>query len=230
MNTNGVPVFDLAAAVYPRVFRTDLSQPGFALIDLGPLCGSQLQRRIMVELKRELDQLERKSRGRCLVYQSLGRFDQQLTTRPHRDGGPDESVLMLGYEPSPLSSHVLISDFSKCADEKGISPAEFLERFNPMLSAEADQLAAFTNPVPRFDHRRFQILLINNSLAAPGDGRLIGVLHTAEVTETSPAGSGEVTRIVNSTMIGSMPIGAEEPVTDEEQREFTTTDLIRRLE
>ena len=228
MTANGAPEFDLAAAVYPRVFRMDLSQPGFALIDLGPKCGSQRQRRIMVELKRELDQLERRTRGRCLLYQSMGRFDQQLTTKPHRDGGPDESVLMLGYEPSPLSSRVLISDFSKCADEKGIAPSEFLDRCNPMLSVEVDQLAAFTSPVPRFDHRRFQILLINNSVASPGEGRLIGVLHTAEVAEPDSSGS-KVTRIVNSTMIGSMPRGEEEPVPAEAQQEFTTTDLVRRL-
>lgn len=230
MTANGAPVFELAAAVYPRVFRTDLSQPGFALIDLGPTCDSQRQRRIMVELKCELDQLEQRMRGRCLLYQSMGRFDQQLTTKPHRDGGPDESVLMLGYEPSPLSSRVLISDFSKCADENGIAPAEFLGRFNPMLSAGAEQLAEFTSPVPRFDHRRFQILLINNSVAQPGEGRLTGVLHTAEMAESNETQSGEVTRIVNSTMIGSMPLGTEEPVTDEAQREFTTTDLIHRLE
>ena len=88
----------LALEAYPKVFRTDFGQPGFALINLGSQFGSEQQRRLMVELKQEFDRLEQTHRNRRLVYQSLGRFDQQVTTKPHRDGGPDESILMLGCQ------------------------------------------------------------------------------------------------------------------------------------
>ncbi|MGZ0171116.1 MAG: hypothetical protein ACKVHE_16305 [Planctomycetales bacterium] len=56
------------------------------MINLGPEFGSQQQRRLMVELKRAFDTLDRKQRGRRLAYQSLGRFDQQVTTKLHRAG------------------------------------------------------------------------------------------------------------------------------------------------
>jgi|GEM_PF-2848603 hypothetical protein len=36
---------NLAAKVYPKVFRTDFSQPGFALINFGPTFGSHVVRR-----------------------------------------------------------------------------------------------------------------------------------------------------------------------------------------
>ena len=103
---------DIAEAVYRRVFRTDFTQPGFALINLGPDCGSETQRQLMIDLKNEFDRLERRYRGRELVYQSLTRFDQQVTTKPHRDGGPDESILMLGYEPSLIESRLEMSDYT----------------------------------------------------------------------------------------------------------------------
>lgn len=88
---------EMADGVYSRVFRTEFNQPGFALIDLGLDYGSERQRQLMIDLKNEFNRLERRHRGRKLVYQSLVRFDQQVTTKPHRDGGPDESILMLGY-------------------------------------------------------------------------------------------------------------------------------------
>lgn len=75
---------EIAEAVYSRVFRTDFSQPGFALIDLGRNFGSETQRQMMIDLKNQLDRLERRHRERELVYQSLTRFDQQVTTKPRK--------------------------------------------------------------------------------------------------------------------------------------------------
>lgn len=213
----------IAEAVYSRVFRTDFSPPGFALIDLGPNCGSESQRRLMVDLKNELDRLERKHRGRELVYQSLTRFDQQVTTKPHRDGGPDESILMLGYEPSSIQSRLEMSDYSKCAHDLGIAPAEFLDQFNPMFSDGLDRLAAYTTPIADFDNTSFQIMIINNSMNQLSDG-LQGVLHTATIINPNP----ELRRIINSTMIASVPQGHDESDSVKEQNEFLTTDVVRR--
>ena len=77
---------ELAEAAYPAVFRTDFSEPGFALFNLGAKFGSHRQRRLMVLLKDELARLDHHHQGRTLYYQSLGRFDQRVTTKPHRDG------------------------------------------------------------------------------------------------------------------------------------------------
>lgn len=213
----------LAEAVYHRVFRTDFSEPGFALIDLGPDCGSEKQRQLMVELKNEFSQLERTHRGRELIYQSLTRFDQQVTTKPHRDGGPDESILMLGYEPSLIESRLEMSDYSKCAHDLGVTPAEFLNRFNPMFSEGRDRLVTYTTPIDEFDNGAFQIVIINNSMKQLGEG-LVGVLHTATILNPNP----DLSRVINSTMLAVVPQGEGGGRDAYEQNDFLTTAVVRR--
>lgn len=214
---------ETAEAVYSRVFRTDFSQPGFALIGLGRNFSSESQRQLMIDLKNQLDRLERKHRGRELIYQSLGRFDQQVTTKPHRDGGPDESILMLGYEPSSIESHLEISDYSKCADDLGMSAAEFLDQFNPMFADGENRLVAYMTPIDEFDNTSFQIMLINNSMNRFGAG-LLGVLHTAKIINPNP----DMKRIINSTMIASVPQGHRESNSVDEQNDFVTSAVVRK--
>ncbi len=214
---------DLANSVYHRIFRTEFNQPGFALINLGPDYGSESQRQLMIDLKNEFDRLERRHRERNLVYQSLTRFDQQVTTKPHRDGGPDESVLMLGYEPSQIESRVELSDYSKCAYDLGMTPADFLDQFNPMFPDGQNRLAGYTTPIYDFDNTSFQILLINNSMKQLGDG-LVGVLHTARIINPNP----DFRRVVNSTMIASVLQGSGEDVSVDEQNDFVKTTVVRK--
>ena len=213
----------IAESFYHRVFRTDFSEPGFALINLGPACGSESQRRLMIGLKNEFDRLERRHRGHELVYQSLTRFDQQVTTRPHRDGGPDESILMLGYEPSRIESHMELSDYSMCAYDLGLTPAEFLDQFNPMFPDGQNRLSGYTTLVETFDNTSFQILIINNSLKQIGDG-IIGLLHTARIINPNR----EFSRIINSTMIASVVQGNGEDVSVDQQSDFVTTAVVRK--
>ncbi len=177
----------------------------------------------MVELKQELSQHEQQQRGKRLVYQSLGRFDQQVTTKPHRDGGPDESVLMLGYEPSSVTSRVSILDYSHCAYGMGLTPAEFLEHHNPMFADGQQRLSKFTMQVPNFDNSCFVILVINNSVTRIGNNRLLGVLHTAEILQPSP----DQLRVVNSTMISCVPMHSKNEIPNVDQQGFLTSDVIR---
>ncbi len=214
---------ELATSAYPKVFRTGFSEPGFALFNLGTTFGSQEQRQLMVELKQELSRLEHERCGRTLVYQSLGRFDQQVTTKPHRDGGPDQSILMLGYEPTSVPSRVSMSDFSRCASDMELTPAEFLDRHNPMFPDGQDRLANYTTELADFDHSSFQILIINNSVTPVGGNSLQGILHTAEIIVPDP----DQMRVVNSTMVGCE--GHSEPdVSENDVAAFMTTDVIRR--
>jgi len=213
----------IAEAAYLEVFRTDFSHPGFALFNLGPEFGSLQQRRLMVLLKDELARLDHRHRGRFLYYQSLGRFDQQATTKPHRDGGPDESILMLGYEPTVVQSRISLLEYSKCAFELGITPAEFLDRNNPMFPDGLNRLANYTTTPTEFDHSSFLILVINNSVSAFGKGRLQGVLHTAEIVTPD----AEEVRLINSTMIGcgNHPKAS---ASSSDVADFISTDQIRR--
>src|SRR5438105_4922610 len=101
----------------------------------------------MVALKRRLQGIHRSRARRDLVFLSAARFDQQVTTKPHRDGGPEECFLMLGYEPSQVRAEILISDFSRCAQDMGMTPGQWLEAHNPMFRPGADLLRPYTTRV-----------------------------------------------------------------------------------
>src|SRR5262245_32148457 len=121
----------LAGRVAPAVFRTDFEAPGWALLDLGLGLEPRAFRGLLVALGEALAGLYQAQFGGRLSWVSLSRFDQQNSTRPHRDGGPDASLLVLGYEPTEVPSRLWLLDYSKAAHERGITPAEFLDCCNP---------------------------------------------------------------------------------------------------
>ena len=212
--------------VYRLVCRTDLASPGFCLLNLGGDASSEMLRQIMVSLKRRLQVVHQSLRQLDLVCLSAARFDQQTTTKLHRDGGPDECFLVLGYEPSEVRSEVVLADYSRCAHDMEITPAEFLERHNPMFGPGAELLRPYATRVEGFSNETAQVLLINNSAAALSNDQTTwqGVLHTATVHNPCD----EKRRVVNSMMIASMPLGTAEPVPVVEQDEFITTTIVRR--
>src|SRR5688572_22810609 len=79
----------VSAWVYPRVFRLDFAPPGVGLLNLGADLDSQRLRRYMIALKEALSERHRERTGKRLVYLSMGRFDQQVTTKYHLDGAPE---------------------------------------------------------------------------------------------------------------------------------------------
>jgi hypothetical protein len=215
----------LAEQVAARVFRRDLSQPGFAVIDLGPSVSPRQLREVMTALTKELSEVYQRDFGGPLTFQFMGRFDQQVTTRPHRDGGPRESVLMLGYEPTTVASRLFILDHTRWAVALGLTPEEFLGRFNPM-SSDPKGMDKYTTEVQGLDGRHSQILLINNS-TLPYDQRHAGtqgVLHQATIL--SP--DANQTRYVNSLLLtpGDPAVPAE-PL-GEKMRAFLDLESLRR--
>jgi len=217
---------ELATIVYDRVCRTNFLAPGFCLVNLGAELSSQAFRRFMFALERQMKHLHRERLGRDLILMSAARFDQQVTTKPHRDGGPDECFLMLGYEPSSIRADLLMSDYSRCAHDMGLTPREYLEKHNPMFAAGLRILKDYTTQVTCFCNLSFQILLINNSIAEFSEvaPRWQGVLHTATIVNPEES----FRRVVNSLMVASVPIGTEEPISSKEQDEFVHTNLVRR--
>lgn len=214
----------LAETLFPLVWRRDYSAPGFALVDLGTTTTSTALRSLMVELKREFSAICRTQAGNDLIYQSMGRFDQQNTTRFHRDNAPEESLLMLGYEPTPVPSRLLMADYSRCAHDLGITPADFLRDHNPMYQRGEEALSRYATVLDPFRAEHFQIVLINNS-AAPWSSegfRSQGVLHKAEILAPDATQS----RIVNSTMLAAAPIGAHDLVDRAGQTEFASTAVV----
>lgn len=190
-------MFDLSA-VAQDVIRTDLSGPGFALLEAGDISPEGL-RRLLVEIGHGLVAWYEDWYGHRLSWRSLNWFSQLSPTRPHRDGGPDASLLLLGYEPTLVKSRVFLLDHSRAAAAVGLSPREFLDRYNPTFGEGARLLGPFTTEVAGFNPSRAQVLLVNNSSLGPDDlPGMLGVLHHAHVEE-APQGAA---RPISSVLLG----------------------------
>ena len=180
----------------------------------------------MVDLKRAMARIQESRTDSTLIYLSAARFDQQETTRPHLDGGPDECFLMLGYEPSDVDSELEISDYAKCAFDLGLSPNEFMAKHNPMFQSGYELLRPYSTRIRCFSRNDFQIACVNNSSAPFSQDQPMwqGTLHTATIL--SPDESAR--RVINSTMIALAPKGTPDTISESKQKEFVTTSTVRR--
>lgn len=138
--------------IFEKVWRTDQSQPGFYVVDAGKI-DSHTLREQMVRIK------EGFSKFVPFHYSWLMRFDQQVTTKFHKDGGPDENLLILGYEPSEVRSNLYIGDDLDFGTEKE-SPDKITK-------------------VPDFEEGHSYIVILNNS-------KQWGILHKAEILNPDP--------------------------------------------
>src|SRR5262245_56604861 len=96
------PDHAIAEKCFDLVWRFDFPMPGFCLLDIGPGVDSHTLRSWMVDLKERLREVAVRRGGQPFVFRSMARFDQQETTKFHLDGAPEQSMLMLGYEPSKV--------------------------------------------------------------------------------------------------------------------------------
>jgi hypothetical protein len=210
-----------AGAILDAVWRFDFSAPGFCLLDLGPAVDSHLLRALMLDVKERLSEVVSRRCGVRFAYRSLGRFDQQETTKFHLDGAPDQSLLVLGYESSKIRSRLSLADYARCAHDLGIEPKRFLDEFNPMYRKGEELLARYVTELPQPEEGHARILLINNSSLAYTEARTnpLGVLHRAEIIDPDESER----RIVNSLMLTT---GHPEEVGEETLRSFVATEEI----
>lgn len=213
------------AALAERIFRDccrrNYDRPGFSLLKLGLDLDSSRFRHFMNALKEALSLEQQRSDGRKLSYFSLGRFDQQVSTKFHLDGGPEDSFLMLGYEPSLIEAELSLADYSRCAADLGMTPEEFLERHNPMFKVNENLLGPYLIRLHEFNPEEFQILFINNSRSSSG---WQGLLHAAVM----PSPDESQRRVINSTLICPMPIEAAEILPASEIEDFLQSHGVRR--
>lgn len=226
LRPSSLDVSAMAADIYRRTCRVDFDSPGFCVLSLGDQLDSQILRQIMVDLKRDMASIHESKTDKSLVYLSAGRFDQQETTRPHLDGGPQECLLMLGYEPSAIDSKLEIYDYAKCAFDHKLSPRKFMAKYNPMFTTDYDILRPYCTPVPCFCKSEYQIICINNSCASYSESQPAwqGNLHKATIL--TPDESKR--RVVNSMMIASLPAGTPDAINDEALNRFITASVVRR--
>lgn len=183
---------ELAAELFPSVFRASLDAPGFALVPLPEATTPVHTRRLMLDLAEELSALHRARDGRELLVLSAVRFDQQVTTRFHLDGGPDESYLLLGYEPSTVASELAVADLARAAQDAGLEPSEYLDAHSPLLPDGERRLAKYVTRLDGFEpSRRAHLLLVNNGRSG------WGVLHRGNIPAPDPSRE----RVINSMML-----------------------------
>lgn len=216
----------IAADLYDRTCRTTFDAPGFCVLNVGDSIDSVAFRQLMVDLKQAMAAVHESKTQSTLVYLSAARFDQQETTRPHLDGGPDECFLMLGYEPSEVDAELEISDYAKCAFDLGLLPETFMAKHNPMFQEGYELLRPYSTRIPCFSQTDYQIICINNSSAPFSEDKPAwqGTLHTATIL--TPDESKR--RVINSTMIASVPFGTADTITQNQQEQFVHTSAVRR--
>ena len=220
LHIGSTPDQAIVEKVFGLAWRFDFTAPGFCLLDIGAGVDSHPLRSWMVDLKGWLSEINVRRSGRPFIFRSMARFDQQETTKFHLDGAPEQSMLILGYEPSRVISQLFLADFTRAAFDLKITPAQFLADFNPMYKKGEELLGRYVTEVPQADEGHSRILLINNSSLPFTEARTnpLGVMHKAEVMDpTEPE-----RRIVNSTML----VTDGEENSPEKQREFVTTNQI----
>lgn len=183
-------VASLASDVFERVWRTALDRPGFALLRFSCGVSSRELRRAMVELVAAFPV--------AFVPERFGRFDQQVSSKFHRDGAPPASLLVLGYEPTVVRSRFWAADASAAAVRAGFSLEAYLKAHNPMFPAGEAELAPFITEID-LPHGESFLILANNSQLPHENGNPLGVLHKAVIESPDPNGR----RVINS--IGFTP-------------------------
>lgn len=205
------------ADLFRRVWRTALGQPGWALLFPDDPVGSVELRQAMWAILAELSGHAKRAGLPPFVPERLGRFDQQVSTKFHRDGGPASSLLLLGYEPSRVRSRFFVADACRAADAAGQGVNAFLATHNPLFPHGEAALAGVITEVV-WPHDRGAIIVVNNSLL-PDDtppGCPLGLFHKGWIEQPDPT----ATRVINS--IGAMPA-------DEPGRDPLSPDLIERF-
>jgi hypothetical protein len=210
--------------IFAQVFRQDFSAPGVALISLGRSTSSTDLRAFMVSLKESLNTIYTRHISKSLTYLSMARFNQQVTTKFHLDGAPDEAYLMLGYEPTDVQSTLSIADYSKAAYEWGIEPKTLLAEFNPMYPGNEKRLLPYVTRLEAFDPSAAQVVLLNNSSLPYRLGAMtsLGVMHQATIVTRLP----DCNRVVNSTMIASGADVTLDSISKEVQQAFIDTQVV----
>jgi len=201
----------IATELFTRVWRMTLDQPGFAVLRCEKSVNSHELRQIMFVLVEEFPV--------TFVAERLGRFDQQVSSKFHRDGAPDASFLLLGYETSSVRSRIFIADSSRAAVEAGVPLPEFVAKFNPMFPTGEAKYLPFVTEL-ELPHGEPYIVALNNSLlpCVPGVANPLGVLHKAIIDEPDPTAC----RVINS--VGLTIPGPRAPKTSAEIGHFLTRD------
>ncbi|REE08650.1 hypothetical protein DFQ09_106117 [Winogradskyella pacifica] len=223
MKIEGETIKQIANKSFQAVFRTTTEPPGFIHLVFSKKEITPYQfRSIMIDLKKELSKLSVSKFNKKLSYHWLVRFDQQVTTPFHVDNATDQSILMLGYEPSAIKSELHIADYYTYANEAFEAPEDYFNNFSPVFKDNENVLLPFISKLKLVNMDNYSILIINNS-SPKSDVDTLGVFHKALIINKDL----NKNRIVNSMVLN---VVSRDQVTEDEQREnsFLNTNLISK--
>lgn len=208
--------------VYFNVFRQNYKACGFAILTFSDEIDSRQLRISMLKIKRGLTERVKADFNEVLDYYWLTRFDQQETTKFHRDNAPIDSFLMLGYEPTKIDSQLFIADYHRFVTENSIPIDKYYEKYNPIFKDGEKLLRPYVKAVKFLENSVYRIAVINNSDLNSDKTR--GVLHKAEMISKDP----QEERIVNSVMLYLKPEDEPNSMSEDDEIEFVETKKVYR--
>ncbi len=211
----------MAQQAFAAVFRYDFSQAGFYVVELDNNITSSQFRQWMIELKQQLEQLFHQAKNKYLGYLSLDRTSRAFTTKFHLEATPDnESLLMLGYETTQVTSCLHLFDYCKYIYDNQIVPDTFFTTFQKQQQQNPDMYQPYIETIA-LDGQKLQIVIINNSFyPAKLDGTsMLGVMHKGQVF----AADGTEERIINAVALRVTDI---KPSQQQQEREFILSEDV----
>jgi hypothetical protein len=223
MNKPDILTKDLIKTIYDSIFRQNTKQAGFYYLNLEDKLNSKVFRQLMVDLKNALSILCNQHLKKELHYQSLGRFNHQDASKPHRDTAGDHSFLILGYEPTMVESKAFITDYSKYIEHERIPLETFFgENKETNLVEDISSLTDYKTEMKPFNKNHYRILIANNSRSYAET--TFGVFHSAEIPEKVD----NQDRLLNYMMLKLSDLNSKEQYTLQDVQEFLNTDKVNR--
>ena len=216
-------ITNLATKSFNSVFRTKKEAPGFVHLKFHKEDFTPFQfRGFMIGLKKELSQLTLSAFQQKLESHWLVRFDQQENTPFHVDNAATHSILLLGYEPSEVSSELLLADYHTYAHQTFDKPSDYFHKFTPVFKEEEDVLTPFTTNININTKNHYSIVMMNNS-SPTIEATTFGVFHKAVI----PVKDKSKSRIVNSMVLNI--VAADVNIDDtEKENQFLNHTMIHK--
>lgn len=207
--------------LFREVIRDATDSPGFYYKDLGRDMDSKSFRKVMVELKERLSEHCKRTINKQLNYHWMSRGNHRNSSKFHIDSATDHSILMLGYEPTTVESKVLLADYTKYLEDKGLSAQEYFSNgLNGTYAPNDDELQLYVSELSPFPKEHYRLVVINNSRSF--GQKTYGIFHRGEVYENF----NQSDRVVDALMISICEVGTEEIHGEHAINNFMNTDHV----
>ncbi len=207
--------------LFKDVLRDSTEQPGFYYKDLGADFDSKSLRRLQLELKERLSELCQQRLDKQINYQWMSRTNHRNSSKFHIDTAPEQSILILGYEPTSVESKAYLADYTKYLEDQNLSAQDYFRNsINGNFAPDDEALTPYVSEVSPFPKEHYRLLVINNSRSF--GQKSYGVFHRGEV----PENLNQEDRLVNGVMVSLCDLGTPESYEEHLIANFVNSDLV----